>query len=122
MKPTLTNYKTDSMSLERDHKRIEYINYLIKQKATGDLDTFARKNGLSKRAMTNFLQQMKALGADIKYDRHRKTYFYGKDGEMTKCMFLEYGQPLTREEAAKVGGPEKLCFSEKAIFVPCKKM
>lgn len=33
-----------------------------------------------------------------------------------------WGQPLTREEAAKVGGLEKLCFSEKVIFVPCKKM
>lgn len=32
-----------------------------------------------------------------------------------------WGQPLTREEAAKVGGPEKLCFSEKPFMCLVKK-
>lgn len=109
------------MSLEKDHKRLEYVNYLIKRHATGNLETLARKNGLSRRAMTDFLRQMKNLGADIAYDRTKQTYYYKKNGEMTRCMFLEYGEELNRKEMAKVGKPRELCFSETAIFVPCAK-
>jgi len=109
------------MSLLKDLKRLEYINYLIKKKATGDLVTFAKRNHLCKRAMSQFLQQMKELGADIKYDRTNKTYYYGKNGEMTSCIFLEYGSILSSKEAANIGKPQDLCFSEKAVFVPCKK-
>lgn len=108
------------MSLVKTSNRLEFVNYLLKKKTTGDLETFARRNGLSKRAMTDFLRQMKEMGADIRYDRQRRSYYYGRNGEMTSCKFIEYGQALTREEANGVGKPEDLCFSERAVFVPCK--
>lgn len=109
------------MSLVKDIKRLEFVNYLIKKKATGNLETFARKNDLSKRAMTYFLSQLKEMGADIRYDRVRETYYYGRNGEISSCKFIEYGQVLTRDEAAQVNKPEELCFSERATFVPCKE-
>lgn len=108
------------MSLTKDAKRIEYINYLIKKKATGDLKTFARKNNLCRRALLNFLNEMRDLGADIQYDRKRKTYFYAKYGEMTKCMFMLYGEKLTTGEISKIGAVDDLCFSESAVFTPCE--
>ncbi len=108
------------MSLIKFIRRLEYVNFLIKRKATGDLATFSRKNSLSKRAMTDFLQQMKDLGADIKYDRKQRTYYYEKNGEMTKCVFMQYGEVLSMDEAAKICKAEDLCFSENSIFVPCK--
>lgn len=110
------------MSLIKNIKRLEYINYLIKKRATGDLETFAKKNNLCKRAMTDFLQQMKDLGADIHYDRTSKTYYYGTNGEMSKCMFMQYGEILSKEDVTNITcKPDELCFSEKAVFVPCKE-
>jgi predicted DNA-binding transcriptional regulator YafY len=100
-------------------RRIEFVNYLIKKKATGNLDNLAKKNNISKRAMTDFLNQLRDMGADIKYDRIRRTYYYAKNGEISACKFLEYGKVLTRDESAAINKPEELCFSERAIFVRC---
>lgn len=35
------------MALLKNIKRLKYIDYLIKRKATGDLENFAYKHGLS---------------------------------------------------------------------------
>ncbi len=62
------------MAILKHIKRLKYIDYLIKRKATGDLENFASKNGLSKRAMSDVLNEMKELCFPIKYDRTRYTY------------------------------------------------
>ncbi|SDE20526.1 hypothetical protein [Niabella drilacis] len=110
------------MSLVKAIKRLEYANYLIKRKATGDLETFARKMKLSKSAIKEILCQMRELGATIIYDRQRKTYYYTEDGEFCISRFMKYGEVLAREDTCKIGKPEELCFSEKAIFVLCKEI
>jgi predicted DNA-binding transcriptional regulator YafY len=110
------------MSLIKYIRRLEFVNYLIKKRATGNLDAFARKNNLSKRAMTDFITQLREMGADIRYDRVRKTYYYDKKGEIPNFRFMEYGQVLSREEAALTGDPKNLCFSERAVFIPCEKV
>jgi len=110
------------MSLLKTINRLEYANFLIKKKATGDLETFASKMRLSKRTVTELISQMREMGATILYDRQRKTYYYTEDGEFSVSKFMKYGQILTRTDAAKIGKPEDLCFSEKAIFVPCKEI
>lgn|SRR5690606_29417502 len=103
-------------------RRLEYANFLIKKKATGDLETFARKMKLSKRSVKNMLSEMRELGAKIKYDRTRRTYYYVENGEFCISKFLQYGQVMTKNETAKIGKPEELCFSEKATFVPCEEI
>lgn len=103
-------------------KRLEYANFLIKKKATGDLELFAKKMKLSKRSMAQIIAEMRELGAVIKYDRSRKTYYYGANGEFSISKFMEYGQALPREDAGKIGNPEELCFSEKAIFILCSEL
>jgi len=108
------------MSFLKAIKRLEYVNHLIKTKATGDLSTLARKCGMSKRAMTDFLNLAREMGAEIKYDRARKTYYYVENGEITISRFMKYGEKMERDATAKIGKPEELCFSEAAIFVKCK--
>lgn len=103
-------------------KRLEYANFLIKKKATGDLETFAKKMQLSKRSVKALLSEMRELGAIIKYDRCRKTYYYSEHGEFSISKFMLYGQALTRQEVSKIGRPEELCFSEKATFVLCSEV
>lgn len=108
------------MAILKHIKRLKYIDYLIKKKATGNLENFAKKNGLCKRAMTDVLMDMKELGFPIKYDRTRNTYYYDEKGEMVKQLFVKDGQVLTREEMAAIGRDENLCFSEITIFELCK--
>lgn len=95
---------------------------MLKTKATDDLETLARKCGMSKRGMTDFLNLARDIGANIKYDRARQTYYYAEDGEITISRFMKYGEVLGRSDMAKIGNPEELCFSEKAIFVLCKEI
>lgn len=103
-------------------KRLEYANFLIKKKATGNLETFAQKMKLSKSSVRDILSQMRELGASIRYDRVRETYYYDENGEFSISKFMKYGEVLTREGALKIGKPEELCFSEKAVFVLCKEL
>jgi len=100
--------------------RIKFMDHLIKRKATGNLETFARKNRISKSTLSEIIQEMKELGFPIKYDRTRNTYYYEQDGEMIKCLFLKYGEVLTRNETQKIGKDEELCFSKTAIFELCQ--
>ncbi|MGJ7033831.1 hypothetical protein [Niabella hirudinis] len=110
------------MSLVKTIKRLEYANFLIKKKATGDLETFARKMDLSRSAIKEILSQMRELGATIIYDRQRKTYCYTEEGEFCISRFMKYGDALSKEDSSKIGKPEELCFSEKDIFVLCKEI
>lgn len=103
-------------------KRLEYANFLIKKKATGDLETFAQKMKLSKSAVRGLLSEMREMGASIQYDRTRKTYCYADSGEFCISKFMKYGELLIKEDFSKIGKPEELCFSEKAIFILCKEI
>lgn len=99
--------------------RLEYANYLIKRKATGDLESFAKKMNLSTRAVKMLLFEMRELGACIRYDRIRRTYYYTDHGEFCTSRFVKYGEIISRDQAAQIGKPEELCFSEKEIFILC---
>jgi hypothetical protein len=108
------------MALLKHIKRLKYIDYMIKRKATGDLEQFARKNGLCKRAMTDVLSEMKELGFPIKYDRTRQTYYYDEVGEMVKQLFIKDGQFLLKEQIVKIENTDNLCFSDLTVFAVCK--
>jgi len=111
------------MSILRHINRLQYIDFLIQRKATGDLGTFAKKNKLSKRGLLNVLQDMKNMGFPIKYDKGKASYFYELDGQMVKRLFVINGIPVSREEASKIGisNVNDICFSEVYIFEPCSK-
>jgi hypothetical protein len=47
---------------------------------------------------------------------------YDEVGEMVKNLFIKGGQILTKEQVAKIGNPDNLCFSEVTIFELCKKV
>lgn len=108
------------MAILKHVRRLIYIDSMIKRKATGNLENFAAKNGVCKRAMTDILNEMKELGFPIKYNRMRNTYYYHEEGEMVKNLFIRDGQILSKDEAATIGGDNNLCFSELTVFELCK--
>lgn len=112
------------MSVLKHINRLQYIDFLIRRKATGNLSTFAKKNKLSKRGLSNVLQEMKGMGFPIKYDKCKGSYIYEIDGRMVQRLFVLDGLPISREETKKIGimnDINNLCFSEVAIFEPCQK-
>jgi HTH domain len=60
---------------------------LIRRKATGSADEFARKLGVSRRILMENLGDLKELGAPIEYDDCCKSYYY--KGEFS--LFLHNG-------------------------------
>ena len=64
------------MSLNNKLERIKRIHDLIRFKRTGKPEQFARKIGLSRRALFNELKELKALGAPISYCNYRESYQY----------------------------------------------
>ena len=107
------------MALLKHINRLKYVDYMIRRKATGDLNRFAQKNGLCKRAMASVLQEMRELGFPIKFDRKRNTYYYQEQGEMVKALFVKGDQLLSRDQIAVIGNLGNLCFSEVNVFERC---
>lgn len=108
------------MALLKHVRRLQYINHMIGRRATGDLESFARKNGLCKSAMAGVIQEMKELGFPIKFDRIRNSYYYSEDGQMVQELFIRNGKILTKAEMSKIGTDDsKLCFSKITVFRLC---
>ena len=112
------------MAILKHIRRLKYIDYMIKRKATGDLESFARKNSLCKSAMAGVIQEMKELGFPIKFNRSRNTYYYAEDGEMVQALFVLQGKILSRDELRQLENNKEtdLCFSEITVFQLCQKL
>jgi len=109
------------MSFLKYFLRLQYIDFLIGRKATGDLETFAKKNRISKRNLVYILKDMKEMGFPIRYDKSRRSYCYTAQGKLTEKLFILDGELLSRDELRKVSMHDvnDLCFSETYIFEPC---
>lgn len=64
------------MTLQRHINRMNYLCKLIEHRATGTPEELATKLNLSKRQMFNLLNNLKDMGAGIKYNRTCRTYYF----------------------------------------------
>lgn len=64
------------MVLFEQINRIQVLHTLIMQEATGEPQELANRIHLSKRQLYNLLDELKDMGADIKYSRINKTFYY----------------------------------------------
>jgi predicted DNA-binding transcriptional regulator YafY len=60
--------------------RLERIDYLISSRQTGKPAVFAERLGISERALYDFLNMMRSLGAPIQYNKYAQTYYYSEPG------------------------------------------
>ncbi|MCT4600033.1 MAG: helix-turn-helix domain-containing protein [Marinifilaceae bacterium] len=56
--------------------KIKYIDYLMQIEGTGSPEELSRKLKISKRSVYNLISLMKEIGAPIKYNKNKKTYYY----------------------------------------------
>lgn len=79
--------------------RVEQMHHLIKNKATGTPEQFARKVGLSRRSLFLWIEQLRDdFHFPIAYDPGRKSYFYTSEGEFVfgftaKAQSMRTNQP-----------------------------
>ncbi|GAB4334053.1 MAG: hypothetical protein OHK0038_10670 [Flammeovirgaceae bacterium] len=67
--------------LEDLQANLTNLDFLIRQKSTGDLEELAQKLGVSQRSVSSYLEIMRDYEADIKWDRYRRTYYYATEGK-----------------------------------------
>jgi len=68
------------MCLIKYVNRLERIDALIFKKATGTPEEFAEKLGMSRSTLFQTLQEMRYMGADIRYSCSSQSYYYGNNG------------------------------------------
>jgi predicted DNA-binding transcriptional regulator YafY len=61
-------------------ERFARIDYLISKKATGSPSDLAERLEISESTLFEFLSVMKDLGAPIKFDKNRNSYYYESSG------------------------------------------
>ena len=64
------------MSLIKYIDRLERIHDLISRCATGNSHEFASKVGVSRAVLMQHLKEIKSLGAEVKYNKLRGSYYY----------------------------------------------
>jgi predicted DNA-binding transcriptional regulator YafY len=60
--------------------RLDYLNSLIRRKATGSPKQLANKLTVSERTVFAYIEILKSLGAEIKFCKVRQSYYYEKQG------------------------------------------
>ncbi len=77
--------------------RIKKINKLIKGQQTGTPDKFANKLNLGRRQLYNILDELKIMGAPIKYCRKKETFFYEDDFDLQ----ISYSVKIVEDEETR---------------------
>lgn len=67
-------------------ERLERIDRLIRIKGTGTPAELAARLKMSERNIYQYLNLMRDMGAPIKFDPFRETYYYSEDGQFIICF------------------------------------
>ena len=55
---------------------IERINRLIRKESTGSRAELAGRMRVSERTVSNYLEELRLMGADIRFSKTRNTYYF----------------------------------------------
>ena len=75
------------MLLSNFLSRLVYLDFLIRTKASGDINTFAKKLNLSRAGAYKLLNELKDLGFPIAYSKKDHHYYYTCEGKLVKRLF-----------------------------------
>lgn len=102
------------MPLEKNLQRLQFIDSLINRKATGDVNTLAKKLNLSRSQTLEHIREMKELGFPIKFCRSSNSYLYTKPGKIVRHFFQT---DLSKEEMRSIsGGRNSFPFFSKSDY------
>ena len=82
------------MNVAEKIDKLASIAYFIQIERTGSLGEFAKKCEVEKRTLSNQIDLLRLfaarVGAEILYDRERKTYYFNPSGKFTDFKFMEF--------------------------------
>ena len=59
-------------------ERLQTLTRLLKKEHTGSLAQMARNMGVHRLTVYNYMNELRAMGAEIEYDNERNTYYFKK--------------------------------------------
>ena len=77
--------------------RLQQIDQLIRQKRTGNAQELAEKMKISRRQVYNWLDELKAFGLEIEYNRQIRSYVYLKPYQIN--IQLDFRELSEQEES-----------------------
>lgn len=63
-------------------KKLEYLDYLISMRATGNPKQLAERLNISERTLYNYLNILKEMGGKIEYNPYIESYYYVSNGKL----------------------------------------
>ena len=73
------NQRFFRMPLRKYLDRLDRLHSLIRRKATGPPRELAERLDLSERQLYEYLQEMRDMGAPVRFCKSRQCYYYEKD-------------------------------------------
>lgn len=64
------------MQIQKQIEKLQSINLFIEKATTGNSSEFAMKLKISRSHLFNYFEELKHLGAEIKFNRKTKNYSY----------------------------------------------
>jgi len=103
------------MTILEQTEKIEYLNYLIKHKITGNAEELSSKLHVSKNTVHRLIETMRQLGCPIEYCKTQKTYYYTTEGGI--CLKFQQ-ESLDNNQLHKVLGGQRTTFFKKLLTYP----
>jgi hypothetical protein len=87
--------------------RLEYLDTLIRRRATGTPNQLAQRLGITERAWYNLRDELvNDLHVPLAYDPQRQTYYYREEGE----LLFQFRRRLNPDDMEKLEGGQSLQF------------
>jgi len=106
------------MSIISNIDKLKVINSEIKNKQTGTPEEFAKKLGISRSMLYNYLEEIKTLGAGIKYNRKLRTFYYENDFDVKMEVHFdnEKSEHSAKQKEIKINFPSNYIRRKEIIF------
>lgn len=102
------------MIISKYLSRLQRLDQLIRQNQTGTPKDLAQKMGISERQAYNYIDDMKALGLPISYDRYRQSYYYEEPVKLSVDISFKN---LSSGEIIKIEGGSSSNFLNSSLCV-----
>ena len=97
-------------------QRLQHMDSLIRRSATGEPEVFARKIGLCRSTLMDYLRELREMGAPIGYCKNRGSYFY-KEEKQLFIGYTDYQLPKQIEQKV-IGGMGALSPAPRHHYWP----
>ena len=100
------------MRLKNYFEKLNYLDELIRRKATGTPKELAKKLNVSERTVYNMKSDLEAFGAPVSFDRNRSTYYYEERGRF-EIKFVREERQIDLEKI--IGGKSTFLLTANSL-------